>query len=92
MRNKNLIQLTNSQLDRFARTIAYRLAKELVGDIEATDDGKVYNMTQKDAAEYLNVDTSVVRRMVRDKQIRGKLKGKRIYYCREDLEAFKSEE
>ena len=49
-RDKNIIQLTQSQLDRFARNVGYAIAKEIINGETKPDDDRVYNITQKGAA------------------------------------------
>lgn len=84
-RDKNIIQLTQSQLDRFARNVGYAIAKELINGDAKPEDGKIYNITQKAAAKMIGADVSLIRQMRLEGQIQGKLIGHRIYYCEQEL-------
>ena len=87
-RDKNIIQLTQSQLDRFARNVGYAIAKEIINSEIKPDDDRVYNITQKGAARMIGADVSLIRQMRQEGQIQGKLIGHRIYYCEQELKPF----
>ena len=87
-RDTKIIQLTQNQLDRFARNVGYAIAKELINGDAKPDDDRVYNITQKRAARIIGADVSLIRQMRQEGQIQGKLIGHRIYYCEQELKPY----
>lgn len=87
-RDTKIIQLTQNQLDRFARNVGYAIAKELINDDAKPEDDKIYNITQKGAAKMIGADVSLIRQMRQEGQIQGKLIGHRIYYCEQELKPY----